>query len=100
WACLVLSDWFLGLAPQALCGRPLRGFHAALDSHFPQNPASSLGFIIRINVQSLLPDGYFLRMVRESRLDDLVQLLDYRFSLLHERGDTRVLIDLNAGFAR
>jgi hypothetical protein len=27
-------------------------------------------FIILINAHSLLPEGYFLRMVRESRVDD------------------------------
>lgn len=55
----------------------------------------SLLFIILINAHILLPDGYFLRMVRESRVDDLVELLDYRLSLQHEPADTRVLFDLN-----
>ena len=36
-------------------------------------------------------------MVRESRGDDLVQLLDYRLSLQHQLAEARVLINLNGG---
>src|SRR5947207_2770521 len=43
----------------------------------PKLPIPLLALIIHINAHSLLPDGYCLLMVRESREDDLVQLLDY-----------------------
>ena len=59
------------------------------------SPIPLLDLIIHINAHSLLPEGYFLRMVRKSCVDDLIQFLDYRVSLQHEPADTRILIDLN-----